>query len=334
MNPDACKLSIVVASRHDDHGGGMLERMRWFIRGLDHQVRQFGMPVELVFVEWNPPEDMTRLHAVLPRPQAGSPLRIRYVTVPESVHRRWRHAEVIPLFQMIAKNVGIRRSRGEFVLCTNIDLLLSDPLCGFLAAGKLDPGAFYRANRCDVPRDILAADSPASALVYASAHVIRRLGDVPWGYGKSFASVRRLKRAMIQWFQPDTRDLIHRLDTDACGDFTLMAKSAWERIRGYPELGLYSIHDDTLGCMAAAACGYRQVVLPPELCTYHIDHDSGWMSMTPAEKLKFSEQRPTLDWMVICESARWMLEHQQPLPVNDAHWGCLGEDFEEQVIGG
>jgi len=39
---------------------------------------------------------------------------------------------------MIAKNVGIRRARGRFVLCTNVDLLFSDKMVRFLAFGRLD----------------------------------------------------------------------------------------------------------------------------------------------------------------------------------------------------
>jgi hypothetical protein len=33
---------------------------------------------------------------------------------------------------MIAKNVGIRRARGRFVLATNVDILLDDALVRFL----------------------------------------------------------------------------------------------------------------------------------------------------------------------------------------------------------
>jgi len=37
---------------------------------------------------------------------------------------------------MIAKNVGIRRARGRFVLSTNIDILLSNELVDYIAAGR------------------------------------------------------------------------------------------------------------------------------------------------------------------------------------------------------
>jgi len=41
------------------------------------------------------------------------------------------------LYQMIAKNAGIRRARGEYVLATNIDILFSSELACFFAARRL-----------------------------------------------------------------------------------------------------------------------------------------------------------------------------------------------------
>lgn len=325
------RLSLVAASRNDAHGGDMLNRMRLFIRALAVQARRHGMACELVLVEWNPVPENPRLADILTIPDTPL-LAVRVITVPEPVHRRWRHWQAVPLFQMIAKNVGIRRSRGEFVLCTNVDLLFSDELSDFLSKGVLDANIMYRANRCDVPREILSVGTVEEQLAWCRSHVIRRLGHVPWGSGLPFPALRRARK----WAYDLVRGRPSRLtevDTDACGDFTLMSRAAWERIRGYPELGMYSIHVDSLGCQAAVACGYRQVVLPPEMCAYHIDHDSGWMSMTPAEKMKFSEQRPTLDWLVVCEATKWMHEHRAPLPINDENWGCAGDVFEEVVVG-
>ena len=40
---------------------------------------------------------------------------------------------------MIAKNVGIRRARGRFMLATNIDIIFSNELVDWLASGPLEP---------------------------------------------------------------------------------------------------------------------------------------------------------------------------------------------------
>ena len=56
----------------------------------------------------------------------------RVITVPYERHVFIRFSCVLPLFQMIAKNVGIRRARGKFILATNIDILFSDELMALL----------------------------------------------------------------------------------------------------------------------------------------------------------------------------------------------------------
>ena len=42
--------------------------MRLFLQGLLDQTRRYRFPIELIFVEWNPPEDRPPLHEVLPKP--------------------------------------------------------------------------------------------------------------------------------------------------------------------------------------------------------------------------------------------------------------------------
>src|SRR6266508_1631698 len=96
-------LSLVVTARNDDHGGNLLGRMQAFVSGWIEQARRHQIPSELIVVEWNPPDG------------------------------RYDHAKALPLYQMIAKNVGIRRARGRFILATNIDILISSELAVFIA---------------------------------------------------------------------------------------------------------------------------------------------------------------------------------------------------------
>lgn len=151
MPDDTPYLSVVAASRNDDHGGNLLGRMQIFVDGLDRQMRRADLAAELVLVEWNPPADRPPLAEALRWPPRGGPLSVRIITVSPDRHARLRHAEALPLFQMIAKNVGIRRARGTFVLSTNVDVLLSDALADELGRRTLKPGHSYRLDRCDVP---------------------------------------------------------------------------------------------------------------------------------------------------------------------------------------
>jgi hypothetical protein len=318
-------LSFVAASRNDDHGGAILRRMRMFIQGLDHQAARYGLNAELVLVDWNPPEDKPPLHEVLPKPSNGSHLSIRYVLVPNEVHRRWPNWEKIPFFQMIAKNTGIRRALGDFVICTNVDLLFSDELCNFLSQQKLDLRKMYRSNRCDVLYGVPEDGSVEDQLAYCKKNILRRCG-------LKSRTVNTFVKEQIKWglkrLVGKQDSSIPIVDTDACGDFTLLSKEAWEQIRGYPELGMYSIYMDGLGAHAAVSMGYEQLVLPSDHCIFHVEHRAGWMSMSVMEKIMLMQERPFLDYATYCEALRWMWDNHQPLPINNENWGCRQDLFQ------
>ena len=334
-------LSIVVTSRNDFHGGDILKRMRIFVNGLLQQSRRHKLQAELIFVEWNPPADRPRLGDILPRPAPDDQLAIRYIIVPEHLHRRWSRADVIPLFQMTAKNVGIRRARGQYILCTNIDLLFSDPLIRRLAAQDLNPQHFYRANRCDVPADIDEHLPVEQQLDWCAHHILRRNGmlrDFPHANWQQigFQDKPRWVLRYSDWFARRARKKqeyadreYYLLDKEACGDFTLMHRDAWTAIQAYPELDLYSIHIDTLGLAAAKAFGYQQEVLPLDECTYHIDHPQGWSSMGGIEKMRVVEKRPGLGTDIVYEAATQLIRKGGTFDINPPDWGLAQETLLE-----
>jgi hypothetical protein len=336
-------LSIVAASRNDDHGGDILKRMHLFVSGLLEQSRRHRLPVELVLVEWNPPPDRPRLHEVLPKPSAGDCLTRRYITVPASIHCQYRHAREIPLFQMIAKNVGIRRACGAFILCTNVDLLFSERLFCLLAENSFRGDTYYRANRCDVTDGIDLNWDLAQQLAWCERSIIRRWGRDPRYKNISLELVGlQNKSEPKKWlfdkmslgttlFWSREKRLFHQLDLFACGDFTLMSREAWTAIQGYVELDLYSLHVDSLGLIGAAALGYRQHVFPPKACTYHIEHpySEATVSVSPLTKLKFHGERLALDYGLVVEVAMHVLQKGEPFNLNSANWGYADLDLEE-----
>ncbi len=264
------ELSIVATSRNDNHGGNMLDRMQAFINGLVAQCKRHDLNAELILVEWNPPADKPKLHEALRWPEDPTPCQVRIIEVPPKLHHRFKHSEGLPLFQMIAKNVGIVRARGRFVLSTNVDIIFSDELIKFLVAGELQKEHLYRVDRYDVSENVPIEGSLDDMLDFCRNNLIqicfregfhncktnqveriyspfpfigKRLQLIPgWrilvelGKKKAFRIPFRLFRLY--------RELL-RLHTNASGDFMLMAKDDWLRLRGAPELEMYpciSIH--------------------------------------------------------------------------------------------
>ena len=147
-------LSVVVTARNDDHGGSLLRRMQTFLNSWIGQSNRHGLQSELIFVEWNPPPERPWLREALSWPAELGSCTVRFLEVPHEMHLRYRYCDALPLYQMIAKNVGIRRARGLFVLVTNIDIVFSDELVSYLAEGQLQNNRMYRIDRLDVSSDV------------------------------------------------------------------------------------------------------------------------------------------------------------------------------------
>lgn len=318
--------------------------MSCFINNLIHQTNRTKLPTELIIVEWNTPEENPLLNQVLVAPKPGDYLTVRYIVVPPEIHYSYKHSNVLGLYQMIAKNVGIRRAKGEYILCTNIDILFSDKCFDKLAKKDLQQGHYYRANRCDVPAEIMDIATEEAKLKYAENNIIKRLGKdsrynwvrgIPnflYGFPRLVILIDKVW-GLIERAATKTDIPTHTLDTEACGDFTLMHRNDWMKIDGYAEIDLYSIHVDSMGLISAAAMGIKQVVFPYDYCVYHIYHKDGWEAFeTPVEMLKFTIRRPGLEWAIVYAASQHLINNKTNWGINQPDWGFAKHSFQEISI--
>jgi hypothetical protein len=367
MNPGRDPhLTIVATSRNDDHGGDLLGRMQIFMDAVREQGARFGLDAELVLVEWNPPPERPRLADALTWPRFPGAPPVRFIEVPPEIHQGFPHADHLPLFQMAAKNVGIRRARGRFILATNIDIVLSDELVRLLAGGGLSDRAMYRVDRYDVRADFPSGISTEAVLEHCRNHVTRihrksgtfRPDGSPWrvlpkrverkkgislhpkhvayrmvrGEWRPILVARRILGRILQ----STPVKIH---TNACGDFTLLSRERWHSLRGYPELPGRSLHVDSLLCFAAHHSGARERVLRPPKIAYHIEHsrDEGDTDFQDASPKVSSHRRPEsqIPWVTYEQLRTWAIQmrrERRPIIFNDGNWGLAGEDLQETVL--
>jgi glycosyltransferase involved in cell wall biosynthesis/GT2 family glycosyltransferase/SAM-dependent methyltransferase len=123
---------------------------------------------------------------------------------------------------------------------------------------------------------------------------------------------------------PDARlirpaDGLHR---NAAGDFFLMERGWWHRLRGYPELYTHA-HIDAILCWVASSAGVIQEILPSRCRLYHQAHHR-------ASRVDF----PQTDW------GPWYQRYQEtllqgpfhqgsPMVVNPPDWGLANEVLPE-----
>ncbi|MBX7136842.1 MAG: hypothetical protein K1X83_02575 [Oligoflexia bacterium] len=326
-------ISVVAAGRNDDHGGNLRKRMQIFVRGIAEQAKRFRVPTELILVEWNPPEDRPRLREALDWSAVSPYTQVRIIEVPHTLHSRLKHAQSLPLYQMIAKNVGIRRARGEYVLATNVDLLFSNEFFELLSQRVLLPKKLYRMRRYDIDADIPEAATLDQQLDYARHNILRfnhTRGSVRLVSGEYFRILA--EDAFIRPEDPDKPIL----STNACGDFQMMAWDDWAALCGYPEFDAFSMHIDTLLEHMAHSSGISEKLLTEPYRVYHIEHGGGF---TPE-----AAKAGTFDEGVKKRSLRQLSDEEvpelvasfkkapKPVKINDESWGLAKEQLFETCI--
>ncbi len=334
-------VSLVVAARNDDHGGNFLYRLQVFINILIPQLSKFHGAFELIIVEWNPPKDKVRLIDAIKWPKELFPNLnlVRIIEVPSEIHSQLPGAERMPMFEYIAKNVGIRRANGDFILATNPDLLLSKELIKFLASQKLTIGRFYRMDRYDFSGGVSIKAGVADALRFAKRNIhlvhvrhepkralkvrigrLRRLYCIITGKWPGSHDTQKTKKrdefpVFVLKYDNGEYGGVH---TNASGDFLLTHAENWEKIKGFPEFTDSYTHLDSYGCHQLKALGLEQVCLVPPCMILHADHSR--------EHEKF---RPKLSLNRLLKDIRAIREGLLGPAINGDDWGLGSVDLHE-----
>ena len=185
-----------MVGRNDGYGGSFIERMQVSIELLGFYVAQHRLEIELILVDWNPPAERPQLSDVV-----VVPTPVKFVVVPGAVHGKIEGSECMPIFEYRAKNVGIRWASGGWVLVMNPDIILSEEIIIRIATTELGADCFYRAAR----------------------------HDVGWALPKTKAA------SVLMNFCHNNVQTVHN-KYDAAGDFILMRREEWFRLRGFAEI--------------------------------------------------------------------------------------------------
>jgi hypothetical protein len=126
------------------------------------------------------------------------------------------------------------------------------------------------------------------------------------------------------------------LHTNACGDFTLLARERWFDLRGYPEFDLFSMNLDSVFCYAAHHGGAQEVILEDPMRIYHIEHATG-SGFTPEgqEKLFRRVAAKGLSWLDYHDVVGWAVQMrrlQSPMIFNLQDWGLAKLDLLERTL--
>jgi hypothetical protein len=265
------ELEIVLSGRNDNYGGEDFHQRMLIVAAFNHaQLTEAGVPHRFTLVEWNPPEGRAPL---IDRLREALPWWHRSWVVSRAWHAWYQENPRLQFMEFFAKNAGIRRATGDWILTTNSDVFLGREIVQRLAEGRLQPGTLYRASRLDLDRTMPRA-------------------DVTW---------KRLEdpRYLLRTFEPEPPYF-----NEAAGDFLLLDRDSYHRLGGFNERIRFSkIHKDGQFCVQAHHHGLAIESLGP---VYHIDHDGSFINTKHIYQPGFADAPFGPDWP--CWQAHWNRE--------------------------
>jgi hypothetical protein len=278
---DAPTLTIVLTGRNDDFGGDFNGRFFRAVRFNHAQLADAGVSHEFVFVEWRPLADRPLLAELLAAEFAElSDAELRSYVVHPAYHDAISLNPRLQFQEFVAKNVGIRHARGTFVLTTNTDIYLSRGVIARLAERSIEPGTLYRAARHD-----LKSNSDVSCLDWDMLEDER-----------NWEVVNQIKPPLF---------------TNASGDFLLLDRDTYHRLRGFNEVyRTAKIHIDGNFCVKALSSGVRIVDIG--YAVYHVGRGT-----LHAQVGSFRNRPAEAPWGDI----RW---NSDVIYVNGPQWGLGG----------
>lgn len=318
------KLSIVMTARNDNYGGHLIGRIQSSIQVLIYLTNLYHYETELIIVEYNPPVAKPRLHEIL-QIQNNRHLTIRFIDVPNSYHKTLPLSDKSPFFEYIAKNIGVRRASSDFILSTNLDILFSDQFFAYLSTHSLDTNAFYRVNRCDIPyREFPVIWSGKKILERSEQSAFVALTEKGISILRPF-SILGLKSLLSKYLYPllmyakygKMENLDCPLHERAAGDFLLMQKDIWKKIKGFSELPISGYLDGYI-LYHAYCLGVSQIVLPYPI--YHMYHEYD------------RKGRPTKELSTYIKDRNTMFETKKMIMQNKKHWGADDTIFKEKIF--
>ena len=245
------KLSAVVISRNDNYGGNLADRATYCLNSL---IDTFD---EVFYIDWNSPTH-SLLYDIEDRLiKKGN---LKHIVIPPDVASMFTNND--PQAQVccetLARNIGIRRATGDYIVSTNIDVIAPKRDHLEKAINELDKNTFYTISR---------------------RHVEWKDIEEFHGGERKFSDWKNLRDHLIKNSEERKYDekVVDGDDysiINCCGDFQLAHKDIWNEIRGFEEELIYVLYSDTNVQKKAVKHGFDlKAIYSPAL--FHIFHGKG-----------------------------------------------------------
>ena len=306
-------ISIVLTGRNDEHGVDFRARFFRTLRFNAEQLAAAGIPHEFVFVEWAPPPHRPRLIDLVFDAFPGLDRGVcTWYVVDGRYHQALSLNPRLEYHEFIAKNVGVRRARGRFVLTTNCDVFLGRAVLDVLAQARLESRVVYRAQRYDLKETVGERHLEETVGQRRLEETVGQQG-VAWSDLEDPQNLARPPRALKAPFL-----------AGATGDFLLLDRESFHQVRGFNEIyraARFGIDRNFL--VKAISSGLSIVDIGGPV--YHVDH-AGSYHLTADAYAGRQHEAPwgNRGWhsrgVSYVNPPTWGLQHAPAQRVAPGHW--------------
>jgi len=247
------KVSAIIVSRNDNYGGNLNERATYAINSA---IDSFD---EVFYIDWNS-ENGSMLYEIEDNLQLKG--NLKHIVIPPSAASQLTnfdsHAQ--KCCEVLARNIGIRRATGDYIVSTNIDIIQPKREDIVKLIEEKGEDSFTTVSRREVEWDYIKKFQGGD------------FNFSNWSAFRDDAYKTSVPRNKLESTTPgDEYSIIN-----CCGDFQLASKKVWNSIKGFEESLIYPLFTDSNVQKKAKVLGYTLTgqYHPP---LFHINHGSaGW----------------------------------------------------------
>ena len=247
------KITAVIVSRNDNYGGHLNERTTYAINSAINTYD------EVIYVDWNSPT-----HSLLWDIKDNLQLKgnIKHIVIPPDAAKILtnynEHAQLC--CEVLARNIGIRRATGDYIISTNIDIIHPKREDIESIINNSDNNTMFTLSRREVTWDIINKFHGGE------------MNFQEWDKLRDYIYINSEERIQGE----TTVDGDNYSIINCCGDFQLAPKHIWNEIKGFEEELIYPLYADTNVQKKSIKHGFnlKAIFNPP---MFHINHGSkGW----------------------------------------------------------
>ena len=247
------KLSAVVITRNDNYGGNLNDRATYCLNSL---VNTFD---EVILVDWNSPDNKPQLWDIQDKIDLKGNLKHIVITPEIASMLTNNDPQAQVCCETLARNIGIRRATGDYIVSTNIDVIAPrrDQLEKTIN-NDLNTNTFYTISR---------------------RHIEWKDIEGFHGGERKYDDWEELRNHLIEnseerKYEEKVVDGDDYSIVNCCGDFQLAHRDIWSEIRGFEEELIYVLYSDTNVQKKAVKHGFElKAIYSPAL--FHIYHGKG-----------------------------------------------------------